>query len=53
MTLLNILYWVLLVLAIIATFAPSDIWPRAYFPSIIYVVLFILIGLKSFRTPLN
>lgn len=53
MTLLNILYWVLLVIAIIAAFAPSELWPKAYMPSLIWIVLFILIGLKVFRTPLQ
>lgn len=53
MTLLNILYWVLLVLALVATFAPSELWPRIYIPSLIWVALFIIIGLKVFRTPLT
>ncbi len=53
MTILNILYWVLLVLALIAVFAPSEIFPRAYVPGLIWIVLFVLIGLKVFRTPLN
>jgi hypothetical protein len=53
MSLLNILYWVLLVLALIAIFVPGDIFPRAYVPGIIWIVLFVLIGLKVFRTPLT
>jgi hypothetical protein len=53
MTILNILYWVLLVLAIIAIFVPSEVYPWARLPSAIWVILFILIGLKVFRTPLT
>jgi MFS superfamily sulfate permease-like transporter len=52
MTLLNVLYWVLLVLALLALFAPSELFPRAV-PGLIWIVLFVLIGLKSFRTPIN
>jgi len=53
MTLLNVLYWVLLVIALVAVFTPSEIFPRAYIPGLIWIVLFVLIGLKVFRTPLN
>jgi hypothetical protein len=47
---LTVLYWVLLVLALIACFTPGDIFPRAYLPSLIWLILFVLIGLKIFRT---
>ena len=53
MSLLAILYWVLLVVGLVVSFVPSDIWPRAYIPSLIWIILFVLIGLKVFRTPLQ
>jgi hypothetical protein len=54
MSLLTILYWVILVLAIIGAFVPTENWPFA--PRItngIILVLFIIIGLKMFKTPLQ
>jgi hypothetical protein len=54
MSLLAILFWVLLVLALILGFVPLDAYPHArYGIGIIYIVLFILIGLKIFKTSLS
>jgi hypothetical protein len=53
MSLLAILYWVILVLSAVGAFAPTD-WtyaPRVH--SLAGLVLFILIGLKIFRTSLS
>jgi hypothetical protein len=41
------------VLALVLIFIPGEIYPRAYVPGLIWIVLFVLIGLKVFRTPLN
>lgn len=49
--LLTVLYWVILVLAIIGVFVPVDAWPHSrYLNGIAVIVLFIIIGLKVFRT---
>jgi hypothetical protein len=54
MSLLAILYWVILVLLIIGVFTPVDAWPHArYGVGIASIVLFILIGLKVFKTSLS
>lgn len=53
MTLLAILYWVILILALIGAFVPNDYWPRAYIGNVAWIVLFVIIGLKIFRTPLQ
>jgi len=49
---LSIIYWILLVLAVLGIFAPAD-W--AYAPrinSLVWVVLFIIIGLKVMKVAL-
>ena len=52
--LLTILFWVILVLAIIGLFVPVDTWPYGrHLGNVTIVILFILIGLKIFRTPLG
>jgi hypothetical protein len=53
MTILTIIYWVLLVLVLIGTFAPPEwpYWPRVN--SAVFLVLFIIIGIKMFKTPLQ
>jgi hypothetical protein len=51
MSLLAILYWVILVLAVIGVVFLAATWPHAGNLSIL--ALFILIGLKIFRTPLE
>lgn len=54
MNLLAILFWVILVLAAIGCFVPIDAWPHArYFSSITILVLFVIVGLKIFRTPIQ
>lgn len=53
MSILSILYWVILVLAICSFFVPTDVWPRAWMTNIPALVLFIIIGLKIFRTPIQ
>lgn len=53
MSILAILYWIILVLSIVGVFAPAT-WP--YGPRIsggAWVVLFILIGLRIFRMPIQ
>lgn len=53
MTLLNVLFWVILVLIVIGVFAPIT-W--AHGPLVVsgaFVALFVIIGLKSFRTPIQ
>lgn len=53
MTLLPILYWIILILSIIGVFAPST-WPNGRFISGgAYTVLFIIIGLRIFRIPIQ
>jgi hypothetical protein len=48
--LLPVLYWVILVLAIIGVFVPIDKYPHArYLNGIVVIVLFVIIGLRSFR----
>jgi hypothetical protein len=53
MSILAILYWVILVLAVCSFFVPADIYPRAWMSNIPALVLFIIIGLKVFRTPIQ
>jgi hypothetical protein len=54
MSLLAILFWVILVLAAIGSFVPLDTWPHArYFSGFTVIVLFVIVGLKIFRTPLQ
>ncbi len=53
MTLLPILYWIVLILSLIGVFAPAT-WP--YGPRIsggAWAVLFIIIGLRIFRIPIQ
>jgi hypothetical protein len=53
MSALAILYWVILVLSCIGIFAPST-WPNGrYISGGAWVVLFIIIGLRIFRIPLE
>lgn len=55
MSLLTTLYWVLLVIALIFGFIPANPsrpwWPQV--GNVIWIVLFILIGMKLFHTPLQ
>jgi hypothetical protein len=51
MSLLSILYWVILILAAIGAFAVFT-YSVHVFPLAV-LLLFIIIGLKSFRTPLQ
>ena len=51
MSLLSILYWIILVLAALGFFALQATYPRIGIGA--EMVLFILIGLKSFRTPIQ
>jgi hypothetical protein len=53
MTLLNLLYWIILILACIGVFAPYEVYPRVTINSIAWIILFVVIGLKIFRTPLQ
>ena len=53
MTILAILYWVILVLAICSFFVPTDVWPRTWMSNLPALILFIIIGLKIFRTPIQ
>jgi hypothetical protein len=54
MNFLSILYWVILVLAVIGLFVPIDSWPHARtFNSVVLLVLLIIIGLKIFRVSLH
>jgi hypothetical protein len=53
MSILAILYWVILVLAVCAFFVPVDTYPRAWMSNLPALVLFVLIGLKVFRTPIQ
>lgn len=53
MSILSLLYWIVLILSIIGVFAPAT-WP---FGSRIsggaWVVLFVIIGLRIFRMPIQ
>lgn len=51
MTLLSILYWLILILAAIGAFAVFTYSVHVF--SVATLLLFILIGLKVFRTPLQ
>lgn len=52
--LLNLLFWVILILAvIIGVFGVFDILPRATVTNGAALVLFVLIGLRSFRTSID
>ena len=46
---LSLLYWIILVLAVIGVFAPPT-WPKIN--SFATIVLFVIIGLKIFRVVL-
>lgn len=53
MSILSLLYWIILVLSLIGVFAPPD-WPharRVY--GIAWVALFVIIGLRAFKVPLQ
>lgn len=53
MTLLPVLYWIVLILSIIGVFAPTS-WPYGVrISGLSWVVLFIIIGLRIFRIPLE
>lgn len=53
MTLLPILYWIILVLAVIGVFVPTERWPfGARISGFASIVLFVLLGLRVFRIPL-
>lgn len=51
MSLLSILYWIILILAAIGAFAVFTYSVHVF--SVATLLLFIIIGLKSFRTPLT
>lgn len=53
MSILALLYWVILVLAVIGALVPATLWPHPFLGSLPLLVLFILIGLKIFRTPIQ
>ena len=53
MSILAILYWVILVLSAIGAFAPADWTYAPRIQSFSGLILFILIGLKVFRTPIQ
>jgi hypothetical protein len=53
MTLLPILYWLILILSVIGVFAPPT-WPYGVrISGSAWVALFIIIGLRIFRIPLQ
>lgn len=53
MTLLPILYWIVLILSVIGYFAPAT-WPGGrYLSGGAATVLFIIIGLRIFRIPIQ
>lgn len=53
MTLLPILYWIILILSILGVFAPAS-WPYATrISGISWIVLFVIIGLRIFRIPIQ
>ena len=51
--LLTILYWVILVLAVIGVFVPPTYPTVRYASGIVWIALFVIIGLKIFKTPLT
>jgi hypothetical protein len=51
--LLPILYWVILVLAVIGVFVPPTYAPVRYINGVVLIVLFIIIGLKIFKVPIT
>lgn len=53
MTLLAVLYWTILVLAVIGLFVPLSTWPHPVLGSLPVIALLVIIGLKIFRTPLQ
>lgn len=53
MTILSLLYWIILVLSVIGVFAPPA-WPYAgRISGLAWVALFVIIGLRIFRMPLQ
>lgn len=52
MTLLPILYWVILILSLVGVFAPPTWAYGRYLSGGSAAILFIIIGLRIFRTPL-
>jgi hypothetical protein len=53
MSILSLLYWIILVLSIIGVFAPPS-WPYATrISGGAWVALFIIIGLRIFRMPIQ
>lgn len=53
MTLLPILYWIVLVLSVIGYFAPATWVGGRYLSGGAATVLFIIIGLRIFRIPIQ
>lgn len=53
MTLLPILYWIVLILSILGYFAPATWTAGRYVVGGASAVLFIIIGLRLFRVPLQ
>lgn len=52
--LLSLLYWIILVLAIIGVFLPPTSWPNAgRMTNLVLIVLLIIIGLRDFRMPIQ
>lgn len=53
MTLLPILYWIVLILSIIGIFSPPTWVYGRYISGFSAVVLFVIIGLRVFRIPIQ
>ncbi len=51
MTLLSILYWIILILSVVFGFITTSYGPMAH--NFAQIALFILIGLKIFKTPIE
>lgn len=53
MSILSLLYWIILVLSVIGIFAPPS-WPHgARISGLAWVALFVIIGLRIFRMPIQ
>lgn len=53
MSILSLLYWIILILSIIGVFAPAS-WPYgARISGGAWVALFVIIGLRIFRMPIQ
>lgn len=53
MSILSLLYWIILILSIVGVFAPPA-WPfAARISGLSWVALFVIIGLRIFRMPIE